>query len=228
MGEQPGHSHPGGGRRSARAESRRRRRGPRLRPEVIRHRPQTPPVPNYSNGYAPCAAVYPRTSSSTASRPMPGSFIDTNVLVYLASGDPVKADKAERVLGEVGGVISVQVLNEFVNVARRKMRTVLAGDPRHAEVVARPPQGRAHHDPSPRHRPGHRRTPRPIDLGRHDRRLGAGGRLRNLVLGGYAGRDGVRGGAGGEPVLGGGLNEGGDCCCCPRIFRVARVPRCVN
>ena len=53
---------------------------------------------------------------------MPGSFFDTNVLIYLASGDPVKADKAERVLDEVGGVISVQVLNEFVNVARRKMR----------------------------------------------------------------------------------------------------------
>ncbi len=53
---------------------------------------------------------------------MPGSFFDTNVLIYLASGDTVKADKAERVLGEVEGVISVQVLNEFVNVARRKMR----------------------------------------------------------------------------------------------------------
>ncbi len=53
---------------------------------------------------------------------MPGSFIAANVLVYLASGDPVKSDKAERVLGEVGALISVQVLNEFVNVARRKMR----------------------------------------------------------------------------------------------------------
>jgi predicted nucleic acid-binding protein len=53
---------------------------------------------------------------------MPGKFIDTNVLIYLASGDTVKADKAERVLDDVGGVISVQVLNEFVNVARRKMR----------------------------------------------------------------------------------------------------------
>lgn len=52
---------------------------------------------------------------------MPGSFFDTNLLVYLASGDPVKADRAEHLLAD-GGVISVQVLNEFVNVARRKMR----------------------------------------------------------------------------------------------------------
>jgi predicted nucleic acid-binding protein len=52
---------------------------------------------------------------------MPGSFFDTNVLVYIASGDPVKADRAEALVG-VGGVISVQVLNELTNVARRKMR----------------------------------------------------------------------------------------------------------
>ncbi len=52
---------------------------------------------------------------------MPGSFFDTNVLVYIASGDPVKADRAEAIVGD-GGVISVQVLNELTNVARRKMR----------------------------------------------------------------------------------------------------------
>jgi predicted nucleic acid-binding protein len=52
---------------------------------------------------------------------MPANFFDTNVLVYLASGDPVKADRAERVIG-AGGAISVQVLNEVANVARRKMQ----------------------------------------------------------------------------------------------------------
>ncbi len=52
---------------------------------------------------------------------MSGSFFDTNVLVYLASGDPVKANRAEEVISG-GGTISVQVLNEFTNVARRKMR----------------------------------------------------------------------------------------------------------
>jgi predicted nucleic acid-binding protein len=51
---------------------------------------------------------------------MPGSFFDTNVLLYVASGDPAKADRAEQLIG-AGGVISVQVLNEIANVARRKM-----------------------------------------------------------------------------------------------------------
>ncbi len=52
---------------------------------------------------------------------MPGSFFDTNVLLYLASGNPAKADRAEGLVA-VGGTISVQVLNEIANVARRKMR----------------------------------------------------------------------------------------------------------
>jgi predicted nucleic acid-binding protein len=52
---------------------------------------------------------------------MPGSFLDTNVLIYLVSDDRVKADRAEAIVRE-GGVISVQVLNELTNVARRKMR----------------------------------------------------------------------------------------------------------
>lgn len=50
----------------------------------------------------------------------PGSFIDTNVLLYVASGDRAKADRAEQLIGQ-GGTISVQVLNEITNVARRKM-----------------------------------------------------------------------------------------------------------
>ena len=51
---------------------------------------------------------------------MPGSFFDTNVLLYVASGDPAKADRAEELIG-AGGIISVQVLNEITNVARRKI-----------------------------------------------------------------------------------------------------------
>jgi predicted nucleic acid-binding protein len=51
---------------------------------------------------------------------MPGSFFDTNVLVYLASGDPAKADRAEATIAGGGG-ISVQNLNELANVARRKI-----------------------------------------------------------------------------------------------------------
>jgi predicted nucleic acid-binding protein len=52
---------------------------------------------------------------------MPGSFFDTNVVMYLASGDPTKADRTESLIAG-GGIISVQVLNEVANVARRKMR----------------------------------------------------------------------------------------------------------
>jgi predicted nucleic acid-binding protein len=51
---------------------------------------------------------------------MPGSFFDTNVLLYIAAVDPRKADRAEELIG-AGGMISVQILNEITNVARRKM-----------------------------------------------------------------------------------------------------------
>jgi len=52
---------------------------------------------------------------------MPASFFDTNILVYLASGDAAKADRAEA-SSAAGGAISVQVLNELAKVARRKMQ----------------------------------------------------------------------------------------------------------
>jgi predicted nucleic acid-binding protein len=48
------------------------------------------------------------------------AFFDTNVLLYLLSGETAKADRAERLLAD-GGVLSVQVLNEFAAVARRKL-----------------------------------------------------------------------------------------------------------
>ena len=47
------------------------------------------------------------------------AFIDTNILLYLLSADTEKADRAEMIVRE-GGLISVQVLNEMANVARRK------------------------------------------------------------------------------------------------------------
>ena len=48
------------------------------------------------------------------------AFIDTNVLLYLLSTDTDKADRAEAVV-RAGGLISVQVLNEMANVARRRL-----------------------------------------------------------------------------------------------------------
>ena len=53
------------------------------------------------------------------------AFIDTNVLVYLLSGDAAKADRAEQVVAR-GGVLSVQVMNEFASVATRKLRMRVA------------------------------------------------------------------------------------------------------
>ena len=46
-------------------------------------------------------------------------FLDTNVIVYAFSSNDPRNARAEALL-ESGGVISVQVLNEFVNVSRRK------------------------------------------------------------------------------------------------------------
>lgn len=51
---------------------------------------------------------------------MTGRFFDTNIFVYLASADARKADIAQDLLAQ-GGTVSVQVLNELANVARRKM-----------------------------------------------------------------------------------------------------------
>lgn len=48
------------------------------------------------------------------------AFLDTNILLYLLSEDETKSVQAENTVA-AGGVISVQVLNEFASVARRKL-----------------------------------------------------------------------------------------------------------
>jgi predicted nucleic acid-binding protein len=52
-------------------------------------------------------------------------FFDTNVLLYLLSADAGKADRAEAELSG-GGVVSVQVLNEFASVTSRKLNMPVA------------------------------------------------------------------------------------------------------
>src|SRR5271154_4029161 len=47
-------------------------------------------------------------------------FFDTNVLIYAVAKDDPRASKAEALLAN-GGILSVQSLNEFVSVARRKL-----------------------------------------------------------------------------------------------------------
>lgn len=59
------------------------------------------------------------------------AFVDTNVLVYSKDGsDPTKAGRAQEWLRELWlqgiGRTSVQVLNEFYNVAQRKLTAQIA------------------------------------------------------------------------------------------------------
>jgi predicted nucleic acid-binding protein len=49
------------------------------------------------------------------------AFFDTNVLIYCIAQDDPRGPRATELLA-AGGVVGVQNLNEFVSVARRKMR----------------------------------------------------------------------------------------------------------
>jgi predicted nucleic acid-binding protein len=48
------------------------------------------------------------------------AFFDSNILIYAFSSDPRRNRALTTIAG--GGVISVQVLNEFTNVLRKKQR----------------------------------------------------------------------------------------------------------
>jgi predicted nucleic acid-binding protein len=48
------------------------------------------------------------------------AFFDTNVLIYAVAQDDPRSTQAEELLAS-GGVLSVQILNEFASVARRKI-----------------------------------------------------------------------------------------------------------
>ncbi len=63
-----------------------------------------------------------KTSNLTALKRMKehNAFLDTNILLYLLSADETKFVRAENTIAS-GGIISVQVLNEFASVARRKL-----------------------------------------------------------------------------------------------------------
>jgi predicted nucleic acid-binding protein len=49
------------------------------------------------------------------------AFLDTNILVYAAAGNDPRSATAQALIAG-GGTISVQVLNEFANTARRKLK----------------------------------------------------------------------------------------------------------
>ena len=48
-------------------------------------------------------------------------FLDTNVLIYALGTDDPKRGRAQELLN-AGGIISVQVLSEFVSVSRHKLK----------------------------------------------------------------------------------------------------------
>ncbi len=56
---------------------------------------------------------------------MADAFFDTNVLLYLLSDEPKKANRAEALVA-AGGIVSVQVLNEFASVGGRKLGLTVA------------------------------------------------------------------------------------------------------
>lgn len=49
------------------------------------------------------------------------AFLDTNVLIYAVTQNDPRTARAEGLLSS-GGVLSVQILNEFAVVARRKLQ----------------------------------------------------------------------------------------------------------
>jgi len=48
-------------------------------------------------------------------------FLDTNILIYAFTRNDPRGPAAEAIV-EAGGIVSVQVLNEFVNVCRQKLK----------------------------------------------------------------------------------------------------------
>ena len=75
----------------------------------------------------------PAGLSSIGTKRMPGDISSTPMFwLYLLSDDMAKADRAEALLA-AGGVISVQVLNEFASVATRKKGLIF---PRREETLS--------------------------------------------------------------------------------------------
>ena len=99
---------------------------------------------------------------------MSGDFFDTNVLLYVVSNDAAKADRAEALVRQGGG-ISVQVLNEATNVMRRKLRLRLVKDTRIPRAVARATDRCACHGGDTRTGIRLRRTLRVLDVRCDDR-----------------------------------------------------------
>jgi predicted nucleic acid-binding protein len=73
------------------------------------------------NAYAVFVALCPLGLSSTGLMRMPAKFFfDSNILIYAVAQNDPRSVTAEELLNK-GGVVSVQSLNEFAAVGRRKL-----------------------------------------------------------------------------------------------------------
>jgi predicted nucleic acid-binding protein len=88
-----------------------------------------------------------------------GAFFDSNVVLYLLSGNSAKAELSEKLMAR-GGTISVQVMNEFAAASLRKFKKTIP------EIRAALADVRAVCDVVP------------IDLATHERGLGIAERYR--------------------------------------------------
>src|SRR5207302_708444 len=80
-----------------------------------------PPGSGPLSAYGVCVVLYRLVLYLTGPKPMPAKdFFDTNILIYAVGKNDPRASKAEALLTS-GGMISIQSLNEFVSVARRKL-----------------------------------------------------------------------------------------------------------
>jgi predicted nucleic acid-binding protein len=61
-------------------------------------------------------------------------FLDTNVLIYAFAGGDPRQSAAQHLLAQ-GGIVSVQVLNEFANVSHRKLALGWEEIARRIEVI---------------------------------------------------------------------------------------------
>jgi len=115
---------------------------------------------------------------------VPSVFVDTKVIAYrFDASEPVKQAQAATALqSDQDFVISTQVMLELHSVLTRKLRPAMSlSEARlvldglaEAPVVVRRPPGRP--------RRSHARGTPDLDLGRHDRRGGCGGRLRRALV----------------------------------------------
>ena len=89
------------------------------------------------------------------------AFYDTNILIYMTGSDPARAARSRDIVG-AGGVVSVQVRNEFTEWARSDTR--YSAKPHHAGHFSRTAKPRSNNGPSPQ-RGQRAQTPETIGLG---------------------------------------------------------------